>query len=305
MKHSHTTAMSNDEKYETKLSIASFRARLGALIVDFMIVIGFMTLFVHTLFLQIFILTNRLIVFAIPVVILFVCFILRDCVKGQSLGKFVFGIAVRKRVNLSNIVFSESGNARLEIPSVGRIFLKNISWNGFAGTEVYRIQRRGKFVVLVPILASIGTGILLPMVLVFLMPTRLSLSAEEFTFRMERVGFEVMDLSLESEVQDIVDGGVIWILHAESSQMEMEFWGFSTVGDAQRKFFANSQRLDRNLVGGASHSRINMSNFNRHTARRSGRCYTVISRVDNTYIFVSSREENRKAVNHILSELGY
>jgi len=195
--------------------------------------------------------------------------------------------------NNKNMVTSDNDQSQQEISEVLLVHVAK------------RKKKRKRIIIIVASVAlfvMIGIGVGIFFLVSTLFPARIPLSANEFTIIMEEKGFEVVDITEESELyEDIVK----LMLRVDDSQFLMGFWKFFTNEDAQRVFFNTRQNAIHDLIGGfESYSEVNLPNFNRYT-RRAGGHFVVLSRIDNTYIFISTNEEDREIANSIMSELGY
>jgi len=129
---------------------------------------------------------------------------------------------------------------------------------------------------------------------------KVPLSVEEFTSRLEADGYTVEDYSyLYAELPDIES-----IIIVESDIFGMEFVVFSNSDYARQEFNEIKRDLDENREGTASISQVNTSSHNRFRITYQGQ-YSVVSRIENTVIFVFTSTEHRSAVDDILKLVGY
>ena len=224
-------------------------------------------------------------------IILVIAYLFKDSIKGQSLGKFIFGLAVRKRDN------------HMETPSFGRRILRNITWNRFTGTDVYRIKRRKIWVALPLFLAFCALAVLM----IALIPERDTITAEEFTAHMEEWNLTAHDYmhNLSDEFIDTPIGSIETYLRVETPGLIVEFIVFSTDARARSAYAQTVQSIEHLRAGGASsHTQMGFSNFNRFTQTGSGQ-YVVVSRIGNTLVYAHTLTEHRANLNRMLRELGY
>lgn len=275
----------NDSECKMTLEKASLGARFGATMIDLVIIL--------TVFLLPYLLARPPLSTTVFFIVTFLVFFLKDSVKGQSFGKFIFGIAVRDTTNSSNT------------PSTARLFIRNVTFfNRITGTGVYRIVERKPSVVLLSFLA-IGALLFL---IFSLIPPGTALSAEEFISYMEEAGFVVEDNMqrwIEADVVDTEWGSIEAALRVETGQFIMEFYVFSTETRARMAYNGTRHDIKHMRTGiASSQTEINLSNFSRFTQTGSER-YIVISRIENTLIFLYTHVDNRSGMDALLKMLGY
>lgn len=276
------------DTHEMALKRASLTIKAGAFIIDIAAIL--------TLLIVPYLLTRAsfLVVFLIIVFFLVLC--LRDSVKGQSLGKFIFGIAVRDSADT------------LKIPSIKRLFIRNLTFFAKnADSDVYHIAERQRSLMVISVLCAIA----IPLIVILaptLIPTRTPLSPEEFVSHMESMGFNVDDRMyhwIELGVVDLPSGSIQASYRVINEQFVMDFVVFSTVARA-RSGYAETKHLAEQLRGSGSstHSEINLFNFSRYT-QTAGGLYVVVSRIGSTLLFTQTLVEDRDSMVNILRQLGY
>ena len=270
------------EAPKPELEKASFWIRLCAYIVDASIIftaIFFPYLLAGTPF-SLFVLSA----------IMIVVYLLKDSIKGQSPGKFIFGLVVGMRDD------SE------KLPSFGRRMLRNLTLSRLTGTRVYRIKRRKTWVTVLLLLAF---GALFVLV-IMLVPERDAITAEEFTAHMEEWNLTVHD-NMHNLPEDTPMGDIETYLRAEASHLAVHVEFIVTSTDAMsRSIYAQTVRSTEHLRAGGASSQTEMgfSNFNRFTQTASGQ-YFVVSRIGNTVLYAHTLTEHRAELNRMLRAIGY
>jgi len=307
----HVDQTIQEEAYDQQLmpEKAPLGRRIGAAIIDSLV---FMLVFVVSLILA---LTNNsaglwTLLFAILAVFLVLGF--ASVIKGQSIGKYLFGIGVRKQEN------------PLEIPSFGRQFVRiffGFLWlidffllvsgkvkigDRLAGTDVYRVPRRKiKPVVFGVVVLLIVVGFALVHNAV---QPRTPLSAEEFVAFMEEGGLTVQDMMYQWINIDMVDtelGSVETHFGVTHNWFHMEFSVHSTEARARSVYVYARHNVQAIAIGvSSSHSEVSFSNFNRFT-QTANEWYIVVSRIGNTILTVQTHAENRSSMDRLLGDLGY
>ena len=217
--------------------------------------------------------------------------LLKDSIKGQSLGKFIFGLGVRKRDDSS------------ELPSFGRRILRNLTLSRLTGTRIYRVTRRKTWVTSLLFLAFLA----LPFLMVILMPERDTITAEEFMAHMEEWNLTVHDHSYNVPDSFIHAplGDIETYLRVDTSNLVLEFLVLSTDARARALYTQTVQDIARFRVGAASsYTEMGFSNFSRFTQTGSGQ-YIVVSRIGNTLVYAHTEIEYRADLNRMLRAMGY
>ena len=154
MENINYTSIQPDYDNPETIDKARFWLRVGAFMIDH----AFLTLILSVSFAVLFftdILSDPARISAFFILVSAFVYCLKDIIKGQSLGKYAVGIAVRNREDTS------------EIPSAGSLFLRNIFtvlWpielivlacsktklgDKMAGTDVYRISKKPKLAIII------------------------------------------------------------------------------------------------------------------------------------------------------------
>jgi len=231
--------------------------------------------------------------------------LLKDMIKGQSPGKFILGIAVRDQENPS------------QIPSAKALFLRNLSlpiWpidalvllftkkrigDKFAGTNVYRLSPKPKLVIRLAALLAIP--ILIALAIQIGVGPRTPISADEFTFRMKEVGFFAVDVTDQFPPEYQMET----VREVRTTHFVIQFIALSTEAQARGTYQTNRNMLERESRGAwSSHSEISLSNFSRFAITFDG-IYTVISRIEDTFVFAQTSSANRAELDDLLRILGY
>jgi len=124
------------------------------------------------------------------------------------------------------------------------------------------------------------------------------LTAEEFKTKMESAGMTVEDATGQFDEETLE-----LLLIAYNDDYQIEFYMMDTNANAEQAFAGNMQNFD-SLSGTKSTTTLNGSNFN-YFSMTMGDRYAVVSRVENTFIYIDEETENKDAIKAIMDELGY
>lgn len=128
-----------------------------------------------------------------------------------------------------------------------------------------------------------------------------SITAEDFRVLMEANGHTVMDATEQFSDYDEITQVYIAVLGEGDHQIE--FYELDTAESAQRLYAGNKVIFEESSASG-SHTSASAANYNSFRMTADG-YYKVLSRIDNTMIYVNSPEEYKSEIKTILEEIGY
>ena len=289
-----------EEVSKPPLKRASTWARFWAFLIDHIIIITFVLLP--------FFLISPFFSGAIFVAVLLASFLLyavKDMVKGQSPGKIILGIAVREQVDptvtpsLSKLFVRNLFSFLWMIDFFILIFTKTKIGDKLAKTDVYVLAQKPR--VLFRLLAALAIPVMIILLFQLGFGSRVPLTAEEFTSRMEGEGFVVEDVAYQYDDVEYLET----FLSVETEYFQIGFARYSTDRNAQAVFNMNRNSLENFARGTFSPSTsLDFPSFSRFTIVIDGDYY-VISRIENTIIIAITSSENRGLLNDTLRLLGY
>lgn len=128
---------------------------------------------------------------------------------------------------------------------------------------------------------------------------RTPLAAYEFVTKMEAAGFEIKDAADQFE-----EGEVEAAYLAVGDNYQIEFYVVPSVDQAMAAFGANKARFEAVKDSASSIKSVEGKNFSYYTLTYTD-IYYVVSRTDNTFIYVVADAEYKKEISKIISDLGY
>lgn len=128
------------------------------------------------------------------------------------------------------------------------------------------------------------------------------ISAEDFKSSMESKGFVVQDVTSQFSMYDYVKQAYV-ALNPDSSY-QIEFYQISDNTYATSFYNTNKSIFESNKESTAAETDINISNYSKYTLSSGGK-YQVVSRIDNTAIYLDVSDTYRDDVKEILNEFGY
>lgn len=127
------------------------------------------------------------------------------------------------------------------------------------------------------------------------------ISADDFTEAMEDEDFIVEDCTDQFEGEDGVDK----VLVAGTDDYQIEFFEVDTVEQAKDAYAQNKASFEEEYGGtGASKSEVNIANYSKFVMT-TGEHYCVISRIDNTFVYLKVDPEYKDEVKDLLESIGY
>lgn len=129
-----------------------------------------------------------------------------------------------------------------------------------------------------------------------------ALTADEFKTKAETNGYIVSDATSQTEGNAYVKS--VYLAISEDMTYQIEFWELADVDSAQ-SFYNNNQTIFESSKGsGSMETTINLGNNDKYTLSTNDK-YKVISRIDNTAVYVNVDEQYKDEVKDFLEELGY
>jgi len=140
--------------------------------------------------------------------------------------------------------------------------------------------------------------------IIFLMTTVFSdrepITAQEFRTKMEQKGFEVQDIINDLEYPVNIEYALI----ANKDGKQIEFQQFTYKDNAIEFFTQNKIIFTESRGSRYVENNSRFANYARYTLRAND-LFSVVSRIENTVIYLVVADSDRDTVNDILRELGY
>ena len=148
-------------------------------------------------------------------------------------------------------------------------------------------------------LFAFSFGLILALCLLVGCSAKTPLTAEEFTDLMEQAGYQIYDGSVENQ-------GVMVFLPAvdPDDRFDIEFYVFYSSETAEYAFDGIKAGLKSQNGVWYMTTDIAAANYSRYSGTQND-IYYIVSRIDNTIIYVMTEAENKNEVNETLKTLGY
>lgn len=124
------------------------------------------------------------------------------------------------------------------------------------------------------------------------------ITGDDFTEFMEDEGFEVEDLTSEYEDEDGVEAVII----AYNDDYQIEFCVVESVSQAKNAYSQNKDDFEEQ--SSSSNVEVNVANYSKYS-QKGGGTFSVVSRVENTFIYLVVDDKYQDDIEDYLKELGY
>lgn len=129
-----------------------------------------------------------------------------------------------------------------------------------------------------------------------------ALVADDFKSKMESLGYVVQDAT----DQFSSDSGVekVYIALNSDASHQIEFYVVETESQAISAYSTNKSNFENLKSSSAVNTEVNLSNYSKYTLSSNDK-FMVISRIDNTFIYVNSDDTYKNNIKKALDNLGY
>jgi hypothetical protein len=125
------------------------------------------------------------------------------------------------------------------------------------------------------------------------------LTSDGFKEKMEEAGFEIYDITDQYE-EGLLQAAYV----AMKEDYRLEFYVLNTNDDAKAMFNANQSDFEDLRSGNSSYNSVDIGNHSSYKLTTEDGYY-VLSRIDNTLVFVKTDKKNKDAISNTLKNLGY
>lgn len=129
-----------------------------------------------------------------------------------------------------------------------------------------------------------------------------AVTADKFTSILESKGFVVTESSSAySQYPEITES---YIALSPDFKYQIEFLVADSVSNATYLYNTNKNKFELSKGNFAKNKSVEMANYATYSMISNGK-YQVVSRIDNTLVYVNVDEQYKDEVQSVLSELGY
>lgn len=129
-----------------------------------------------------------------------------------------------------------------------------------------------------------------------------SLKSNEFKSRMEAKNFIVYDATNQMQSNNYIDK--IYVAVQKDSNYQIEYYELKNEDNAI-SFYNNNKKLFQSSKGSKSEEKSkSVNNYSKYTLETND-SYKVISRIDNTAIYINADIKYKKDIESVLKGIGY
>ena len=129
-----------------------------------------------------------------------------------------------------------------------------------------------------------------------------SITASDFKTKMEEKGYTIKDAT--SQFSDYSYVKQVYLAIDSSMTYQIEFYELETNDDAVSFYNRNKQDFENKKGTGSVETTVDFGNHSKYTLAGSD-TYNVVSRIDNTAIYISVSKDLKSTIDKELKELGY
>ena len=126
-----------------------------------------------------------------------------------------------------------------------------------------------------------------------------AMTVEEFESKMEKNGYEVVDISSKYPSKKIKN-----VIIAKKDNYQIEFYVVENVDVAVSSYNLNKEIFEKSKGNKNIETKTSIGNTSKYTLKANS-MYKVISRVENTFIFINAPSDKSEEINTVLKELNY
>ncbi|MGM9881746.1 MAG: hypothetical protein ACI31S_02755 [Bacilli bacterium] len=129
-----------------------------------------------------------------------------------------------------------------------------------------------------------------------------ALTSENFKSKMEGNNFVVQDATSQMASYDYITK--VYLAIDSSYNYQIEFYELSDAASASSFYNNNKSIFEESKSSSAVETSVSSGNNAKYTLTTNGK-YKVVSRINNTVIYVNANDEYKTEVKDLLEELGY
>lgn len=129
-----------------------------------------------------------------------------------------------------------------------------------------------------------------------------AISAYDFQSIMKSKGYIVQDVKEQVEDYDYVKQ--VYLAINDDYSYQIEFYEFSDDSDSKDFFDYNKSIFETSKGNSSAETSKALKNYSKYTLSTDGE-YKVLSRIDNTAVYIDVDKEYKDEINSVLKELGY
>ncbi len=145
-------------------------------------------------------------------------------------------------------------------------------------------------------------GIILVSVFVNLTKEKTPMTASSFKNSMEQKGYIVSDANSQISEYDYIKQ--VYVAVDSDYSYKIEFYELSDENYAMNFYNTNKSIFESSKGNASAETSAGLKNYSKYTLSSNGK-YMVVSRIDNTVVYLNVDDSYKDTVNNLLNELGY
>lgn len=131
-----------------------------------------------------------------------------------------------------------------------------------------------------------------------------AISADEFCEKLENKGYLIEDSTSQYDSYEQINESYIAL--SDDYEYQIEFIVLDSESDASSMYSYNKEKFELAKEDSdiQSHSEVNLANYSKYELSVNG-TYKILSRIDNTLIYIDTNSEFKEEIKEILDDLGY
>lgn len=153
-------------------------------------------------------------------------------------------------------------------------------------------------VIVIIAIILIGVGVLL----INLNKEKESITASEFYEYATKKGYSVYDVNKQFSEYDYIKQ--VYVAAGKDLKYQIEFYEIQDDEYATKFYNYNKSIFESSKGNSSAETNVGMKNYSKYTLSTNGK-YMVVSRINNTVIYVEVDDNYKDTIKSILKELGY
>ena len=129
-----------------------------------------------------------------------------------------------------------------------------------------------------------------------------SITSEEFKSIMESKGYKIVEITSQYAQYGYIEKA--YIATTNDRKYQIEFYTLSNDESAIYFYNTNKTIFENSKQGVTSETNAELKNYSKYTLNNNGK-YNVISRINNTAIYINEDEQYKDIIKDLLKEIGY
>ncbi len=129
-----------------------------------------------------------------------------------------------------------------------------------------------------------------------------AITTDDYKSKMESKDFTVQDATSQFSNYEYVEQALIAL--EKSGSYQIEFYRLSDNDNAVSFFNNNKTTFENSKSSGAVETSVSLGNNDKYTVTTNGQ-YKVVSRIDNTVVYLDVSDKYKSEVQKVLKDLGY